>query len=590
MVRLSGTGLVVLSLLDREGTLVAWVVPPGGGGGVECVTMVLMEKREALARIADDWSDVPALISKVNSRGKEQQRTAEPACEPQNGPKSSDKVQLDETELLRLLYDICWGELAERVAGWRHVRIVPQGELLLVPWGALLDPNMSPLSARHVISLEPCLKGLIYLLNNMQQPGAAAAAAGPCAAKQREPIPSVSVDHFLGKVRSSAPNGALVVSDPYNAQHVRRSMEDVAREKHDAKDEEDLARSCAPLKAAPGGFDAVQEALDNPPPGGWLPRGMAAKAKAQSAATGCAGDLVEEGGGSQHTKGPGGESGSGTRERGQRNESGGHADQAVGCGGVSAEARAVTCALRAMGMDVKSLEQEQASPRMVLAACQEAGWIHLALPLVGGDPHLSDWVQGSGGESRSRRAALKRGQVKDEAGSQYDALELVLADGETIDGERDWGYVTAKRLGAEWRGKFAGATVVVAGRPQGRVMVDSPGNSQARAAGAAGQGAGEEEASDDDGGAELYEPAGARRLLKPALKREHGRAPPGPLGGQEKEKGNEGGGGGQREQAKERERCRVKNMVVVSAAAPCVCSRWQLTSVARCFRGQVTVP
>ena len=549
VVKISGTGLVVLSLLDREGTLVAWVVPPGGGGGVECVTMVLMEKREALARIADDWSDVPALLSKMTSRGKEQQRTAEPACEPQNVPDigCSKKVQLDETELLRLLYDICWGELAERVAGWRHVRIVPQGELLLVPWGALLDPNMSPLSAQHVISLEPCLKGLIHLLNNMQQPEAAAAAAGSCAAKQREPIPSVSVEHFLGKVRPSAPNGALVVSDPYNAQHVRRSKEDVARETKDRKDEEDLARSCAPLQAAPGGFDAVQEALDNPPPGGWMPRGMAGKGG--SAGTGCAEDLVEEGGGSQDTKGPGGESGAGTREcgsvAGERNESGVHADQAVGCGGVSAEARAVTCALRAMGMDVKSLEQEGASPRMVLEACKEAGWIHLALPLVGGDPHLSDWVQGSGGESR--RAALKRGQVKDEAGSQYNALELVLADGETMDGERDWGYVTAKRLGAEWRGKFAGATVVVAGRPQGRVMVDSPRSSQAKADCAAGRGAGEEEASDDDGGAGLDEPSGARRLLKPALKREHGRAPPGPLGWQEKESGKEG------ERARERD-------------------------------------
>jgi len=49
-VQRTGTGLVVLSMLDREGTLVGWVVPPGGGRGVGSIKMVLMEKRCVLAR------------------------------------------------------------------------------------------------------------------------------------------------------------------------------------------------------------------------------------------------------------------------------------------------------------------------------------------------------------------------------------------------------------------------------------------------------------------------------------------------------------------------------------------------------------
>lgn len=189
----------------------------------------------------------------------------------------------------------------------------------------------------------------------------------------------------------------------------------------------------------------------------------------------------------------------------------------------------MTRALRAIGMEVKALAQEEASPRMVLEACKEAGWIHLAVPLVGGDPHQSDWVQGRRGDKGP--AAEKRGQEKDEARVPCDEMELVMADGEMVDGERDWGFVTAKRLAADWRGKFAGATVVVAGRPQGCVIADGPKSSRACTAGeGGGHGPKKEEVPDGEGDAERDAPDGARRLLKPAPKREYGRAPPGPLG------------------------------------------------------------
>ena len=46
----TGEALVVLSLLDQEGTVVGWVVPPDGGRGVDGVKMVLMDKRDVLAK------------------------------------------------------------------------------------------------------------------------------------------------------------------------------------------------------------------------------------------------------------------------------------------------------------------------------------------------------------------------------------------------------------------------------------------------------------------------------------------------------------------------------------------------------------
>jgi hypothetical protein len=39
-----------------------------------------------------------------------------------------------------------------------------------------------------------------------------------------------------------------------------------------------------------------------------------------------------------------------------------------------------------------------------------------------------------------------------------DEIEIVLADGEFADGERDMGYMTARRVAADWRGCFAGSS------------------------------------------------------------------------------------------------------------------------------------
>ena len=41
-----------------------------------------------------------------------------------------------------------------------------------------------------------------------------------------------------------------------------------------------------------------------------------------------------------------------------------------------------------------------------------------------------------------------------------DEIEIVLADGEFADGERDMGYMTARRVAADWRGCFAGSSTV----------------------------------------------------------------------------------------------------------------------------------
>jgi len=546
VVRLSGSGLVVLSLLDREGTLVAWVVPPDGRG-VKSVKMILMEQRHLLSRIAQDWCHVPALLSRATFSARAPlagDRPGASAAAPHDASDGGGKdapdcrhdagnhaAELGEHELFRLLYDICWAQLAQHVADWEHVRIVAHGELLLVPWAALLDSSMLPLSSRHIISVEPCLKGLIYLLNNLEPQDA----ANKGGVQRRGPAVSVDVDCILNRVRPAAPAGAaLVVSDPYNAQHVRRSAQELAQERDDRKEDSELGRTCAPLHVAPGGFDAVQEALDNPPPGGWLPRAVGGKGGSSTSAT----DSVPEGASEE-----GRDSSGAARSAADTSSSGGGIRaEAAGAsrGGVqepvggreqpaSWEATGVTAALRAMGMEVTSLTQERASPRRVMDACKEAGWIHLAVPLVGGDPHRSDWVRASGGgkESAGRGAEHKSGHLKDEPGGRCDEIELVLADGETADGERDWGYVTARRL-ADWRGKFAGATVVVAGRPQGQVALDGAGSSPAMAAGTAGQEGGDEGAAD---GEEDAAPDGPeRRLLKRAATREHGRAPPGALG------------------------------------------------------------
>jgi hypothetical protein len=45
---------------------------------------------------------------------------------------------------------------------------------------------------------------------------------------------------------------------------------------------------------------------------------------------------------------------------------------------------------------VDILAEDRATAAEVLRGSKGANWIHFALPLVGGDPHISDWVSGSG--------------------------------------------------------------------------------------------------------------------------------------------------------------------------------------------------
>ena len=63
------------------------------------------------------------------------------------------------------------------------------------------------------------------------------------------------------------------------------------------------------------------------------------------------------------------------------------------------EAREVARILRANGFEVTTLASEMASPAAVAAACKQAVWIHLALPLVGGDPYICDWATHESDES-----------------------------------------------------------------------------------------------------------------------------------------------------------------------------------------------
>ena len=63
VVQKTRTPLVILSLLDREGTLVAWIVPAEAERGTKSVKMVLMEKRPELCALVRSWADVPALLS-----------------------------------------------------------------------------------------------------------------------------------------------------------------------------------------------------------------------------------------------------------------------------------------------------------------------------------------------------------------------------------------------------------------------------------------------------------------------------------------------------------------------------------------------
>ena len=457
----TATGLVVLSLLDAEGTVAAWIVPPNGRGDGQDVKMVLMEKKEVLVRIAEDWSHVPGLISAATVRstrarcGQDAQDsdcTEGASSAVENGALDGDKKAgtsgsvagrqgKDMESLLRVLYEVCWEAVANHVVAWDSVRVVPHGELCLLPWGALMDARGETLSQRHTISVEPCLKGLIHLQRNVDSRPAQEGKNAGAALKSMSPA-------------QGPENGAtaVVVARPYSAQHVRRSRQERAEALGDYHEEEQWLASHEPLEKQlqeslwTRGVDAVQDALDNPPPGGWLPQGEGQSAMGSDV------DGIE----------------------GKRASIVGPVDGHDGIskthgGDAGREGLGVASALKAIGFKVQTLAEEFASPSAVIGHCQDAAWIHWSVPLVGGDPCLGDWT-GVGEEKDVGGGVYCWGPSPPPSGREGEAapcdeMEIVLADGVMPDGERDWGFLTARRLASQWRGAFAGATLVVAGRP-----------------------------------------------------------------------------------------------------------------------------
>lgn len=212
------TPLVILSLLDREGTLVAWVVPAEARSGVEGVKMVLMEKRHELSSLVHSWAEVPALLSTLRGPRGGSNTTSPPPSPPSELPASAAREQGDdaqrsgggkggevERKVLRVLYDVCWKDISPFVQSWEHVRLVVHGELLLVPWGDLQDSTGRRLADQHIFSVEPCLKGLIQLLENLGPDSAAAAGA----------VPGMPMEQMFRGLRAGAPEGTgLVVAAP----------------------------------------------------------------------------------------------------------------------------------------------------------------------------------------------------------------------------------------------------------------------------------------------------------------------------------------------------------------------------------------
>ena len=210
VVQRTRTPLVILSLLDREGTLVAWVVPEETRSGVEGVKMVLMEKRHELSSLVHSWAEVPALLSTLHGPLGGSNTTSPP---PSPSSEQRDDAQRSgggkggevESKVLRVLYDVCWKDVSPFVQSWEHVRLVVHGELLLVPWGDLQDSTGRRLADQHIFSVEPCLKGLIQLLENLA-PDSASADGG---------VQGMSMEQMFRGLRDGAPEGTgLVVAAP----------------------------------------------------------------------------------------------------------------------------------------------------------------------------------------------------------------------------------------------------------------------------------------------------------------------------------------------------------------------------------------
>ena len=109
-----------------------------------------------------------------------------------------------------------------------------------MPWGDLLDHNNQPLYQRHVISVEPCLKGLMSLLSNLAAQRKAAERHGGAggavpvgqamAGAGRAPRPPVTTPT------------ALVVANPMCVAHYQQLRPKETEQELDAR-REDKART-----------------------------------------------------------------------------------------------------------------------------------------------------------------------------------------------------------------------------------------------------------------------------------------------------------------------------------------------------------
>jgi hypothetical protein len=241
------TPLVILSLLDREGTLVAWVVPAEASSGVKGVKMVLMEKRQELRVLVHSWAEVPALLSTLCSPRVGSNTTSPPPSPSSEPPASAACEQRDdaqgsgvgkggevERKVLRVLYDVCWKDVSPFVQSWEHVRLVLHGELLLVPWGDLQDSTGRRLADQHIFSVEPCLNGLIQLLENLAPDSAAAGGA----------VPGMPMEQMFRGLRAGASEGTgLVVAAPRSVHDEQCSwMQASAQERQEQRNEADEDR------------------------------------------------------------------------------------------------------------------------------------------------------------------------------------------------------------------------------------------------------------------------------------------------------------------------------------------------------------
>ncbi len=117
----TGCLVLVVSLLDDAGTLAAW----GWTSKWPAPAVRLMEHQPLLAPVAASWAE---LIAKLH----------DPALVA-GGAGSREEWR----GLMRVLYEVLWAPLTDMVEGCERVLIAPQGELLLVPWAALVDPQVA---------------------------------------------------------------------------------------------------------------------------------------------------------------------------------------------------------------------------------------------------------------------------------------------------------------------------------------------------------------------------------------------------------------------------------------------------------------